>query len=125
MNSKNSIHSMIYKAVFHVDLKDEAILNLALNNIVNTLAALESKDKSLILLANGPAVTLFAGEAALPFVERIRELQEAGVRFQICNNAMNKFQVAKDDLAPGLEIIPAGIVGLIELQYDDYAYIKP
>lgn len=116
---------MRYKAVFHLDLENDQLFNLGLGNITNTLAALEGKEKDLILLVNGPGITMLTREKAAPYLEQIQKLLEAGVHFQACNNAMNKFNVDSTELTAGVEIIPAGIIGLIDLQNSGYAYIKP
>ncbi len=116
---------MSYKAVFHIDLENDQLFKLGLGNITNTLAALEGVEKDFILLANGPGVAMLAEGKVAPYLEQIQELSQAGVHFQVCNNALKKFKIETKDLAAGVKIIPAGIVGLIDLQNDGYAYIKP
>ncbi|NLX17663.1 MAG: hypothetical protein GXY53_00060 [Desulfobulbus sp.] len=116
---------MIYRAVFHLDLDDIKPFTIALANISNLLRAIPEKHYDLILLCNGPAVTLLQSDACGPYREEIWQLQQARVSFKVCRNALNRFNVDPDDLIDGCEIIPAGIVALIELQQDGYAYIKP
>ena len=116
---------MHYKAVIHIDLEDETIFNLGLNNITNTLDALKEKEKTLILLVNSPGVTLLAGDQMYLFMEKLKQIQAAGVRIQVCEMALKLFEVPTEELFDGCEIIPAGIVGLIELQHEGFAYIKP
>ena len=116
---------MSYKAVFHIDLKDDQLFTLALGNITNSLAALEGIKSDFVLLANGPGVAMLAGEHVKKHLEQIATLAEAGVRFQACNNALKKYGVTREDLAVNVEIIPAGIIGLIDLQNSGFAYIKP
>ncbi len=116
---------MIYKAVIHIDLEDELIFNLGLNNITNTLEALENKEKELILLVTGPGVALLAGGMVYIFMEKLRQITAAGVRIQICDRALKLFDIPKEELFADCEIIPAGVVGLIELQHNGFAYIKP
>ncbi len=116
---------MAYKAVFHIDLKDDHLFKLGLGNIANTLAAIDGTGGDFILLANGPGVAMLAGEKVKENLEQIKTLLTAGVRFQVCNNALQKFNINAADVAEGVEIIPAGIIGLIDLQNDGFAYIKP
>ncbi len=116
---------MLYKAVFHIDLKDEQRFILALGNITNSLAALEGTKSDFILLANGPGVAMLAGKQVEKHLTQIQELVEAGVRFQACNKALEKFNISREDLTDTVEVIPAGIIGLIDLQNDGFAYIKP
>ena len=116
---------MRYKAVIHIDLEDELIFNLGLNNLVNTLDALKDKEKDLIMLVTGPGVALLAGDQMYLFMEKLRMIHGAGVRIQVCDRALKLFEIPADELFDGCEIIPAGVVGLIELQHDGFAYIKP
>ncbi len=116
---------MRYKAVIHIDLEDDLIFNLGLNNISNTLDALQGKEVELILLITGPGVALVAGDQMYIFMEKLRQITAAGVRIQVCDRALKLFDIPAEELFDGCEIIPAGVVGLIELQYDGFAYIKP
>ncbi|MEK6202026.1 MAG: DsrE family protein [Desulfobulbaceae bacterium] len=116
---------MHYKAVFHVDQKDDQVFTLALNNVNNLLNAIPGQEHDLIVLLNGPAVRLAAREDAAAFLEMIQGLAVQGVRFQVCENALKRFEVSRDSLIGECEVIPAGIVGLIELQNQGFAYIKP
>ncbi len=116
---------MAYKAVFHIDLEDDHLFKLGLGNITNTLVALDGIGGDFILLANGPGVRMLAGEKVKEHIEQIKTLMAAGVRFQACNNALKKYTVDAADLVTGVETIPAGIIGLIDLQNDGFAYIKP
>lgn len=116
---------MSYKAVFHVDQRDAQVFNLALNNVLNLLNAIPGQEHELFVLLNGPAVALMAGADVVPFQERIEELAGKGVRFQVCANALQRFEVSREDLTGRCEVIPAGIVGLIDLQNQGFAYIKP
>ena len=52
-------------------------------------------------------------------------LQQARVSFKVCQNSLNMFGLTAEELVAGCEIVPAGIVALIELQHNGYAYIKP
>jgi hypothetical protein len=116
---------MHYKAVFHVDQKDGQVFTLALNNVINLLNAIPGQEHDLIVLLNGPAVSLAAREEAGSFMEMIQGLAAQGVRFQVCENALKRFEVNRDSLIGECEVIPAGIVGLIDLQNQGFAYIKP
>ncbi len=115
----------MYKAIFHVDQYEEPVMNLALNNVINLLAAIPGQEHDLVLIFNGPGAQLVAGDNAAPFLERIQELVAQGVRFQVCKNAMARFEINEDQVVEKCEIIPAGIVALIDLQNDGFSYIKP
>ena len=116
---------MIYRAVFHVDMDEVKTFSLALANVANLLRAIPEKHYDLVLLFNGPAVTLLQSEECAQYREEIWQLQQARVSFKVCRNALNHFNVAPENLIEGCELVPAGVVTLIELQQDGYAYIKP
>lgn len=59
---------MHYKAVFHVDQKEGQVFNLALNNVINLLKAIPGQEHDLIVLLNGPAVSLATREEAASFL---------------------------------------------------------
>lgn len=113
---------MNYDAVFHVDLDDEKILNLAMSNILNYYKAINASDMKVVLLANGPAVKFFTKESV---PQAISDIQGHGVTVCVCNNALKTFSIAPDSLAGGIRVVPAGIVELVELQRAGFAYIKP
>ncbi|MEN8190255.1 MAG: DsrE family protein [Thermodesulfobacteriota bacterium] len=116
---------MNYKAIFHVDQNEEPVMNLALNNVVNLLGAIPGQEHDLVVLFNGPGAKLVAWDDVVPFLERIKDLAGQGVRFQVCRNALVRFEIDPEQVIEECEIIPAGIVALIDLQNDGYAYIKP
>jgi len=116
---------MNYHAVFHVDLDDVKPLTIALTNVSNLLRAIPEKHCDLVILFNGPAVSLLQSEQCASYREDIRRLQQARVSFKVCRNALNHFNINPDSLIDGCEIVPAGVVTLIELQQGGYAYIKP
>jgi intracellular sulfur oxidation DsrE/DsrF family protein len=122
---KEEYNKMFYRAVLHVDLDDAKILMIALANAANLLRAIPDRHYDLVILFNGPAVSLLQSEHGAPYREEIRRLQQARVSFKVCRNALNHFNISPDRLIEGCEIIPAGIAALIELQKDGYAYIKP
>ncbi len=113
------------KVIFHVDWEKEECLIMALNNMKNLLKAVPSEDVSACLLANGAAAKLFQRERAFQYASDIQSLSQKGVRFLVCSNSLNNFGISQEDLVESCETIEAGIVELIRLQADGYAYIKP
>ena len=113
------------KAVFHIDWEREETLVMALNNIANLLKAVPAEETSVFLLANGSAVKLFLLKRAFQYASNIQGLSEMGVRFLVCSNSLEKFGIAREELVESCEAIPAGVLELIRLQTEGYAYIKP
>jgi hypothetical protein len=116
---------MEYKVVFHINLPDGAAVARALGNVANLLKGIGGQGHAVVVLLNGEAVTLLAGAGYPPFADGVKELHGQGVRFQTCRNSLRKFAVDPAVLPGEFEIVPAGIIALIELQNDGFAYVKP
>jgi uncharacterized protein len=113
------------KVVFHLDWNDPDRMTMALNNIFNLLKDPFGENAVVLMLVNGQAVKLFEKRSALSTAANIAELQEKGVRFLLCNNSLTGLGLKQDELIEGCEVVPAGIVELIRLQQEGFAYIKP
>ncbi len=114
---------MYYDLLVHVDLPEEQRFVMALNNMANYLAALSGQPCRIVLLANGGAVPHLAKDTA--HAHRIEELQAQGVSFKACANALRNASLSPDDLLAGVDVVPAGVVELVRLQREGFAYIKP
>jgi hypothetical protein len=111
------------KVVFHIDMDSTPIFELMLGNIKNLLKA-ESAEVSVV--ANGYAVKLFTRQNLAKYESEIRDLREKGVSFFVCENALrNLVEINPENVSDLCEVIPAGIVMLIRLQKEGFAYVKP
>lgn len=113
------------KVVFHLDWDQEERLLMALENTKNLFKAISPQQCTVCVVANGKAVNLFRQDRAGKYTSDMEELHKQGVRFKACRNAMAKNSVEKKDLLEVCEVVPAGILELIDLQRDGFAYIKP
>jgi intracellular sulfur oxidation DsrE/DsrF family protein len=113
---------MNYNLLLHVDADDPKLLNLAFNNVANYRNALPGKNFEMVLVANGPAAKQFA---APDCAARGRELMDMGLDIRVCANALKVFDVEADRLWAGCRIVPAGVVEIVRLQREGFAYIKP
>lgn len=113
------------KVVFHLDADQEERLTLALENIKNLFKEIPSQQCRVRMVANGKAVKLFRKDRIGEHAADMEELHKLGVRFMACRNALAKNKIEKSDLLHLCEIVPAGILELIDLQAQGYAYIKP
>ena len=67
-----------------------------------------------LAVAAGPAPADTAAAAA----------QKKGVRVYACQNSMRGFNLQLSDLAPGVGVVPSGVVELIRRQHAGYAYVR-
>lgn len=98
---------------------------MALNNIENLLREVSAGRAAVHVVANGSAVGLFRRERAGGYAVRIGALAADGVRFSICNNSLNTLGMGREELLESCGVVPAGIIEIVRLQVEGYAYIKP
>lgn len=122
---------MVHKIAVHVDQNDPKVLNMALNNVQNVIAYYESQGDTteIEVVAYGPGLTMFV-EGKSPVADRIStmSLQHDTLRFAACGNTLRKMseKAGKDvPLLSEAEVVPSGVVHLVELQEQGYAYIRP
>ncbi len=115
----------------HVDQNDPKVMNLALNNAANVTKYYESQgDKVVIeIVAYGPGLNMLV-DGKSPVQDRISvmALELDNLQFSACGNTLHKFQAkAGHDipLVSEAELVPSGVVRLIELQEQGYAYVRP
>lgn len=118
---------MNYDVCLHLDAKDPAMLALVLRNAENYLNGLPGESCRIDVVANGGGAPLFAAEG--PEFDALKAktaaLLERGVRFKVCANALAEHGIAQDRLWPGCRVVPAGLVEIVRLQREGFAYIKP
>ncbi|WP_125766638.1 DsrE family protein [Lapidilactobacillus wuchangensis] len=104
------------KVVIHVD---EAVkVQLAIGNVQNLLAALPTSE--VIVVVNGPAITTLPAGA---WANLLKQLPQ--VELDACHNAMVSHQITATDLPAGVTVVAAGVVRIVELQGQGFAYLKP
>ncbi len=113
------------KVVFHLDWDQEERLLMALENTKNLFKEVPAQQCTVQIVANGKAVNLFRKDRAAKYGSEMEDLHKLGVRFKACRNAMVKNNIQKADLLEICDIVPAGILELINLQHAGFAYIKP
>ncbi|WP_225335996.1 DsrE family protein [Halomicrobium urmianum] len=114
------------KTVLHLSGGEKSAYQGALMNAKNLLDDDSVPVKDLILVANGPGVKVYTppSEGDNEFADLINSLQERGVTFRACENAMDMFDLTEDDLLDGVETVPSAVGELARLQELDYGYIK-
>jgi intracellular sulfur oxidation DsrE/DsrF family protein len=113
------------KVVFHIDADQPERLLMALENTRNLFKEIPPDKCSVHVVTNGKAVILFRKDRAASYAAEMEALHLRGVHFKACRNAMAKNKVEKSDLLEICEVVPAGILELIDLQKQRFAYIKP
>lgn len=115
----------------HVDEADAQRINMALNNAQNVRNYYETQGDKVVIevVAYGPGMIMFV-EGKSPVADRISTmaLEMENIRFSACGNTHRKMsEKAGHDVAllDEATIVPSGVVQLVKLQEEGYAYIRP
>lgn len=117
---------MIHKVVIQVSKPDPAEHKIALNMAVNLQKHYGMDNVEIEIVAFGRGLQILtpkSDEAA-----RVKSLAVQNVRFSACQNTMNKIKSKTGKLpklTEGVNIVPAGVAQIIELQEQGYAYAAP
>ena len=89
----------------------------------NNLKAVEA-DAVIEIVVNAGGVTLFRKPDA-PLLEQMSSLAAIDTPVKLCRNALVADDIQESSLPDGAQVVPAGIVELIQRQEEGYAYISP
>lgn len=114
----------------HVNQGDPQVMNMALNNAQNVRNYYASQGDAVVieLVTYGPGLHMLRAES--PVADRIAtmSLEMENITFSACGNTHRKMsEKAGKEIALLDEagIVPSGVVRLVELQEQGYAYIRP
>lgn len=119
-----------YVAV-HVDQNDPKVMNMALNNVQNMTKYYESIGDEIVVevVAYGPGLNMYIPGKS-PVADRIATmgLEMENLTFSACGNTHRKMsaKAGKDvEIMDEARIVPSGVVQLVALQEQGYAYVRP
>ena len=121
----------IKRVAIHVDENDPKRMNMALNNAANIFKHYEETGETVEvrLVANGPGLHMLRDDTS-PVKDRVAAmaLEYESLSFAACGNThrmMSKQSDGEITLVSEAEMISSGVVELIELQGQGWAYIRP
>lgn len=112
-----------YAAVFSVTEDDQHTWNEVFGNFRNIQRDLGPENITLELVVYDQAMGMVKDDSLV--AEKVADALAAGVRIVACMNSMNAQGLKKEDMLPGIHYVQAGIVELIKLQSEGWAYIRP
>lgn len=122
---------MVHKVAVHVNENDPKVMNIALNNVQNLTKYYQSKGDTVQVevVTYGPGLNMLI-DGASPVADRIAtmSLEMDNLSFAACGNTHRKMSEKKGEeiaLLDEATMVPSGVVRLIELQEDGFAYVKP
>jgi intracellular sulfur oxidation DsrE/DsrF family protein len=111
------------KVVLQVSDGDPTTWNQALN-VVGNLREAYGPDTQIELVAFGQGINMLKLDA--PVASRLIDAQKAqGAKIYACENSMARQKLARDDMAPGLIYVHAGIEHIITRQREGWVNIRP
>ncbi len=120
-----------HKVVVHVDQNDPKVMNMALNNVQNLVNYYKAKGEKVTVevVAYGPGLHMFRADTS-PVKDRIATMSLAlpNLSFSACGNTHRKMskKLGKPvTLLSEAKMVPSGVVRIIELQEQGYAYVRP
>jgi hypothetical protein len=130
------------KVVYHVDFADPRRFSAMLTNINNMVTTYQNNfqdyDVRIVFVAHGIRFVTADKLANTPFAEdrelRVRREELLGrltslrkvqnVKLELCDITREQIKLSEDKLIEGMQLVPSGVVRLVELQKSGFAYIK-
>ena len=120
-----------HKIAIQVNQNDKAMMDLALNNAKNVIDFYKTKGEKVAveIVTYGPGLHMLRADTS-PVKDRIAvmSLENANVTFAACGNTQANQSKAENKpvvLISEAKVTPSGVVRLMELQKQGYAYLRP
>ncbi|HIP23197.1 MAG TPA: hypothetical protein EYG79_06340 [Rhodobacteraceae bacterium] len=120
-----------HRVAFHVDQNNPQLMNMTLNNVQNVNKYYESVGDTVEIevVAYGPGLHMFREDTS-PVADRIAtiSLELDNITFAACGNTHRKMEAQSGNtvaLLAEAEMVPSGVVQLVMLQEQGWAYIRP
>jgi intracellular sulfur oxidation DsrE/DsrF family protein len=128
--AQRAMSGKVHKLAIQVNQNEKAVMDLALNNAKNVIDYYKSKNEQvqIELVTFGPGLHMLRSES--PVKERVAQmsLENPNLIFQACANTqanMSKAEGKPVTLLGEAKITPSGVVRIMELQDEGYAYLRP
>ncbi len=120
-----------HKVAIQVNENNPATMNLALNNAMNIINYYKKKGETVdvAVVTFGPGLHMFRADTS-PVKQRIAQmsLENQNLSFHACTNTQENMQKAEGKqvaLISEAKMTPSGVIRLMELQQQGYAYLRP
>ena len=121
----------VHKVAIQVSQNDKAEMDLALNNAKNIIEFYKGKGETVAIeiVTYGPGLHMLRADTS-PVKDRIAPmaLENPNLKFIACANTQanqSKAEGKQVTLISEATVMPSGVVRLMELQNQGYAYIRP
>ena len=115
------------KVVIQVSSADKKTQTIALNNAANVLKALGPGNVEVEIVAYGPGLSMLTKKSKLS--KRVKSMAtNTDLAFSACGNTIKKItkkKGKKPGLTKGVNVVPAGVIRIMQLQEQGYSYVRP
>jgi intracellular sulfur oxidation DsrE/DsrF family protein len=120
-----------HRLVLQVNTADPTTMNLALNNATNVEQAYKELGEKveIEIVAFGPGLHMLRDDTS-PVKDRLRAMaaKSSAISFKACDNTRENMGKAEAKIIPLVAeagLVKSGVVRLIELQEQGWAYVRP
>ena len=121
----------VHRVVIQVNANDPALMTLALNNAanINKYYMNEGEEVEIEVVTFGPGLNMLRADTS-PVKDRIASLAQNfdNIEYKACANTM-KGMAAKSgkdvELVEAAEVVPSGVIHIMQRQQEGWSYIKP
>ncbi|MCB1756364.1 MAG: DsrE family protein [Gammaproteobacteria bacterium] len=115
-----------HKLVIQINSDDEKTQNSAMDNVVNLQKEVGMDNIEIEFVVYGAGLSMLIGET--PTSQRVSSLALQNVTFSACGNTMHTIEARTGkpvELVEGVGVVKAGVLRIMELQEQGYAYLRP
>lgn len=117
------MHNPPPRLVIDFNKSNELAQKFLIQHVTNLLADYGTDPLHVEIIMYGPAIVLLTKPESI-FAHKVTELQNLGVQFYACQNAMRNHAIAEDQLLRHVGTVPSGIGYIVKKQFEGYAYLK-
>jgi intracellular sulfur oxidation DsrE/DsrF family protein len=131
MLKRPAANNKLHRLILQVNTNDPAMMNLALNNATNVAQYYKDLGEKVTIevVTFGPGLHMLRDDTS-PVKARIKAIKEStpAISFKACGNTqenMHKVENKEIPIIPEATIVKSGVVRVMELQEQGWAYVKP
>ena len=129
--SKRPVAEKSHRLILQVNSNEPAMMNLALNNATNVAQYYKEigENVKIDIVTFGPGLHMLRDDTS-PVKARIKTISEStpSISFKACANTRENMSKAESKDVPLIseaKIVKSGVVRIMELQEQGWAYVKP
>lgn len=110
------------KIVFDVTSADEGTHQSTIRHVKFMSEAYPDSEFEVVMYSKAMNMVLADKSSVTQDIEQLAA--EGNVSFKICQGTMNRYKVSEDQLIKGVDVVPDGILEIIQKQAEGWGYIK-